>query len=247
MKKLSALFTAIIIAIILFTGCTNNPSDAVEPTKSDFSYDMLLQLPKTYIGNPNNIEYESLNQYITECFSDSQNKGAIASVECVETIFYITVRHDGEDIMVSGKAVAKSKITSIIEKYNGFDIKPETIVELEQDYYIMPIHEKDALEMFKSFGATFHEDSTGEVSGMDIKDGNYVLKIKENVDYTLKINYNVLPLENGECYTGVITGNNSVSTIQFLSPVENTQRYEAFQMNQSTANIASEVKSKFDS
>lgn len=243
MRKNIALFTVgvtiLAISLLAFTGCMNNSS------ANSISYDTLLQLPKTYIGEPHGILYESFNHYKTEMFSENKMSGAIASVECIDTTFYITVRHDGEDIMLSGKAIAKCKVTALKETFNNFSSKSNSIVEVEQNYYIMPTNEHDTLDMLESFGAVLEKDETGEIIGMDINDGDYVLKYQEGVAYTLKIRPDTLPLEKGKSYTGVIISCDGKSDINFLSPVESTQRYEGFQMSQSVKNIAAEIKGAF--
>lgn len=245
MKKNSSMLAIVItlamFSILLFTGCMNTPSDNSSKTESGFNYDLILQLPQSYVGEADNVVYESLDNFKTKTFSQTQTKGALSSVECIETIFYITIRHDGEDIMVSGKAIAKCKVTSVRETFNNYNIKVGSIVELEQDYYIMPQNEKDSLDMFESFGATFQKDSNGEIIGMKIDDGDYILKYNKGVEYMLKINHDVLPLEAGKSYTGAIVSYESRNTILYLAPTENTQRYEVFQMSQSQINLATEI------
>lgn len=240
MKKVfSVIVAAMLLASLILTGCSDSRSDR------ENNYDLLLQMPKDYVGEPDNVGCESLEQFKNLTFSQKDVSGTIASIECIDTAFYITyitVRHDGEDIMISGKAVSRCKIIAVEETFNDYNAKSNTIVEVVQDYYITPTNEEDAIDMFKSFGADFIKDSTGEITGMEIKDGDYALQIKEGVNYTLKIQDDVLPMEPGVKYTGAIISYKSTNTVQYLLPAENTQRYDAFQMSKSVMNIATEIK-----
>ena len=234
----------LLISLIL-TGCSDSPTDNVQKSENDFNYDLLLQMPKSYVGEADNAEYESLEQFKSQTFSKEIVRGAVATIECIDTAFYITVRNDGEDIMISGKAVSKCKIVTVGEIFNGYNVKNGSIVELVQDYYVIPTNEKDAEDMFESFGAKFTKDSTGANVKMEIKDGDYLLQIKKDVDYTLKIRNDVLPMEPGPKYTGAVISYESTNTVQYLSPVENVQRYETFQMSESVVKVASEIKHNF--
>ena len=237
MKRiLLVIITVILLTSSILIGCSN--SHDIEP----FNYDLLLQMPKKYIGEADSVEYESLEQFKKHVFSNDIVKGALATIECIDTVFYITVRHDNEDIMISGKAMLKCKIVAVGETFNGYNVKNDTVVELVQDYYIIPTDEEDSVDMFESFGASFVKDAKGAVIGMEIEDGDYLLQIKEGVDYTLKIRNDVLPMESGIKYTGAIISHESTDTVQYLMPVENTQRYETFKMRESVVNIAAELK-----
>lgn len=241
-KVFLVIATAMLLASLILTGCSNSLPNSVQEGGNDFNYDLLLQMQKNYVGEADNVEYESLKQFKNQVFSKDLVQGALATIECVDTAFYITVRHDGEDIMITGKAVSKCKVVTIGETFNDYNVKSNTIIELVQDYYVMPTNEKDTIDMFESFGANFIKDSTGATIGMEIKDGDYALEIKKGVDYTLKIRNDVLPMEPGIKYTGAIISHGSINAVQYLSPVENTQRYEAFQMSESVINIATEIK-----
>ena len=238
MKRiLLVIITVILLTSSILIGCSNS-HDKIEP----FNYDLLLQLPKKYIGEADSVEYESLEQFEKHVFSNDIVKGALATIECIDTVFYITVRHDNEDIMISGKAVSKCKIVTVGETFNSYNAKSDAVVELVQDYYIIPTDEEDSVDMFESFGASFIKDSKGAVIEMKIEDGDYLLQIKEGVDYTLKIRNDVLPMESGIKYTGAIISYETIDTVQYLMPVENTQRYETFKMRESVVNIAIELK-----
>lgn len=242
MKRiLLVIITVILLTSSILIGCSNS-HDKIEP----FNYDLLLQMPKKYIGEADSVEYESLEQLKKHVFSNDIVKGALATIECIDTVFYITVRHDNEDIMISGKAMSKCKIVAVGETFNGYNVKNDTVVELVQDYYIIPTDEEDSVDMFESFGASFVKDAKGAVIGMEIEDGDYLLQIKEGVDYTLKIRDDVLPMESGIKYTGAIISHESTDTVQYLMPVENTQRYETFKMRESVVNIATELKRTFE-
>lgn len=247
MRKVFLFFaTAMLLASLVLTGCSNSLPNSKQEGKNDFNYSLLLQMPKEYVGEADNVEYASLEQFKNHVFSKELVSGAIATIECVDTVFYITVRHDGEDIMISGNTVSKCKIVTIGESFNSHSTRNNAIVEVVQDYYVIPTNEKDTMDMFESFGANFIKDSTGEIIGMEIEDGNYALQLKNGVDYTLKICNDVLPMEPGIKYTGAIISYESVNTVQYLSPVENTQRYEDFQMSESVMNIATEIKQNFE-
>lgn len=238
MKRiLLVIITVILLTSSILTGCSNS-HDKIEP----FNYDLLLQLPKKYIGEADSVEYESLEQFKKHVFSNDIVKGALATIECIDTVFYITVRHDNEDIMISGKVMSKCKIVTVGETFNGYNVKNDTVIELVQDCYIIPTDEEDSVDMFESFGASFVKDAKGAVVGMEIEDGDYLLQIKEGVDYTLKIRNDVLPMESGVKYTGAIISHETIDTVQYLMPVENTQRYETFKMRESVVNIATELK-----
>ena len=246
MKRILSVAVIVMVLIpLILTGCSDSLPDSVQEGGNDFNYDLLLQMPKNYVGEVDNEEYESLEQFKNQVFSKKLVSGALATIECVDTVFYITVRHDGEDIMATGKAVSKCKVVTIGETFNNYNVKSNAIVELVQDYYVFPTNEKDAVDMFESFGATIIKDSTGATIGMELKDGDYALQIEKGVDYTLKIRNDVLPMEPGTKYTGVIISHESINYMQYLSPVENAQRYEAFQMSESVEKIASEIKNNF--
>lgn len=246
MKNVILVFaTAMLLASLVLTGCSNSLPNSRQEGGNDFNYDLLLQMPKNYVGEADNVEYESLEQFKNQVFSKELVPGAVATIECIDTVFYITVRHDGEDIMITGKAVSKCKVVTIGESFNNYNVKSNAIVELVQDYYVIPTNEKDTMDMFESFGANFIKDSTGATIGMEIKDGDYALQIKKGVDYTLKIRNDVLPMEPGIKYTGAIISHETTNTVQYLSPVEKTQRYEVFQMSESVMNIATEIKHNF--
>ena len=243
MKKVFLVIaTAMLLASLILTGCSDLRPNNKQKAESDLNYDLLLRMPKDYVGEADNVVYESLEQFKTKTFSGEAVSGTIATIECIDTVFYITVRHDGEDIMISGKAVSKCKIVAIEETFNNYNVKNNTVVEIVQDYYVTPTNEEDAIDMFESFGADFIKDSIGMTIGMEIKDGDYALQIKEGVNYTLKLQDDVLPMEPGVKYTGAIISYKSTNAIQYLLPVEDTQRYDSFQMSESVMNIATEIK-----
>ena len=247
MKRiLLVIITVILLTSLVLIGCSNSQHKDAQATIVSFDYDLLLQLPKKYIGEADSVEYESLEQFKKHVFLNDIVKGALATIECIDTVFYITVRHDNEDIMISGKAMSKCKIVTVGETFNGYNVKNDTVVELVQDYYIIPTDEEDSVDMFESFGASFVKDAKGAVIGMEIEDGDYLLQIKEGVDYTLKIRNDVLPMESGIKYTGAIISHESTDAVQYLMPVENTQRYETFKMRESVVNIATELKRTFE-
>ena len=242
MKRiLLVIITVILLTSSILIGSSNSQHKDVQAIKS-LNYDLLLQMPKNYIGEADSVEYESLEQFKKHVFSNDIVKGALATIECIDTVFYITVRHDDEDVMISGKAVSKCKIVTVGETFNSYNAKSDTVVELVQDYYIIPTDEEDSVDMFESFGASFVKDAKGGVIEMKIEDGDYLLQIKEGVDYTLKIRNDVLPMESGIKYTGAIISHESTDTVQYLMPIENTQRYETFKMRESVVNIATELK-----
>ena len=242
MKRiLLVIITVILLTSSILIGCSNSQHKDVQAIES-LNYDLLLQMPKNYIGEADSVEYESLEQFKKHVFSNDIVKGALATIECIDTVFYITVRHDDEDVMISGKAVSKCKIVTVGETFNSYNAKSDTVVELVQDYYIIPTDEEDSVDMFESFGASFIKDAKGAVIEMKIEDGDYLLQIKEGVDYTLKIRNDVLPMESGIKYTGAIISHESTDTVQYLMPIENTQRYETFKMRESVVNIATELK-----
>lgn len=238
MKKIILMFFAALLIVSLnFTGCSFDNGE-----KKQLDYDSLLQMPKTYVGIADKVEYESFAQYKEEVFSKKLNQGALVTIECIDTAFYITVRHSDGDIMISGKAISKCKVSSVGDTFNGFDLEKDSLVELEQDYYLMPTTEQDALAMFESFGAVFLRDSDGAVTGMELSDGDYLLTIQNGVEYTLKLYEDALPMESGKLYTGALVSRDSKQTVQYLSPLEDTDRYNAFRMSQSTLTVAGEIK-----
>ena len=246
MKRiLLVIITVILLTSSILIGCSNSQHKDVQAIES-LNYDLLLQMPKNYIGEADSVEYESLEQFKKHVFLNDIVQGALATIECIDTVFYITVRHDDEDVMISGKAVSKCKIVTVGETFNGYNVKNDTVVELVQDYYIIPTDEEDSVDMFESFGASFVKDAKGGVIEMKIEDGDYLLQIKEGVDYTLKIRNDVLPMESGIKYTGAIISHESTDTVQYLMPIENTQRYETFKMRESVVNIATELKRTFE-
>ena len=211
--------------------------------ENNFNYDLLLQMPKEYIDVKDNAVYDSLEQFKAQTYSNKDVFGAIATIECIDTAFYITV---GPDTEISGKTVSKCKIVAD-ETFNDYDIKFETIVEIVQNYYLVPTNEEDVIDMLESFGAEFKIDSMGCCFEINLKEGDYVLQIKDGVSYTLKLQDNVLPMEPGVKYTGAIIICKKAITAQYLLPVEDTQRYDSFQMSKSVMNIATEIKNNITS
>ncbi len=206
--------------------------------ESDFSYDLILQMPKSYVGAADRIIYQSLDEFKKE----SSSIGALASVECIDTKFYVTIDNHNGDIYVSGKAVSKCKVTSISETFNNYDVKVGSIVEITQDCYILPINEDDCLDMYESFGAKFQRDLSGEIIGMEIDDGDYLLNYKEGVEYELRIFQDALPLEEGKGYTGAICSNEPVTWMDYIAPIEDSPRYEDFNTGTTDINIAKEIR-----
>lgn len=236
-----AVIFIVLLSMLTFPGCSDNVNSTAE---SDFAYDLILQLPRTYVGETDGIIYESLESYKTS-FSQTQTKMALASVECIDTVFYVTIQHYGEDRVITGKSVAKCRVTSVHEKFNNSELDNGSIVELKQSCYILPKNEEDFIRMFESFGAVYRRDSGGDIIDMEINDGDYLLEYQENVEYKLIMHHDVLPMEAGQGYTGAIVSYESGNTIQYLAPTKNTQRYEVFQMSQSQINLATEIKEVF--
>lgn len=245
-KAVSVIISITFLTLLILMGCSNSKDNNVQAPKETFNYDLLLQMPKNYIGEVDSVEFESLKQFKQHVFLNEGVRGALATIECIDTVFFITVRHDEGDIMISGKAVSKCKIVTVGEIFNNYNVKNDTVVELVQDYYIIPTDEEDSINMFESFGASFIKDSKGAFIGMEIEGGDYVLQIKEGVDYTLKIRDDVLPMESGIKYTGAIISDDAIDTVQYLMPIENTQRYESFRVRESVVNIATDLKREIE-
>ena len=242
-KYLSLLMAVIMcFSLLTFVGC-----DSEQETANNFNYDQLLEMPIEYVGESDRIVFESWEQRKEYILSRGIARAAVAAIECIDTVFYITVRRDGEYIETSGKAVSRCKVVAVGEKFNNCDIENGAIVEIVQRYFIYPKNEKDYIEMFESFGADFEKNLKGEVVGMKIDDGDYALKIKDVSDYTLKISgCDVLPMEPGVKYTGVVWPGESRGGVSYLSPVENTQKYDVFRIDGTTKKIAAEVKQSLD-
>lgn len=242
MRKLFVVLIAVLMIIfMIFTGCSN---DNGSEHNQALDYDLLLQMPKSYVGIVDNVEYESLAQFKEEMFTTRTFSGAFAMLECVDTAFYVTIRHSGNDVMISGKAIAKCKITDIGEIFNQFSLEKNSYIDVEQDYYLYPVSEEDTLAMFESFGADFTRDSDGTIAGMEISDGDYLLEIRDNVQYELKLYTDVLPMVSGKMYTGAVISYDGGYSVQFLSPVETTDCYDEFSMSQSTLTIATAIKNE---
>lgn len=233
-KTISTFLITTILMLTMLNGCSN--------PESTFNYDLLLQMPKIYVGEADNVIYESLEQFKEQTFSDKSVSGAIATIECVNNDFYITIRHDGEDIMFSGKTVSKCNVVTVGETFNNCSISRDSTVELVQDYYLFPLDENEIINMLESFGVNFIKNSAGTIIKAEIEDGDYLLQVKETNNYTLKICNDVLPMEPGKKYTGAIISSEPITAVMYLSPLENTQRYETFQMSESTTNIATAIK-----
>ena len=242
-KYLSLLLAVIMcFSLLTFVGC-----DSEQETANNFNYDQLLEMPIEYVGESDRIVFESWDQYKEYISSRETARAAVAAIECIDTVFYITVRHDGEDIMTSGKAVSRCKVVAVGEKFNNCNIENGAIVEIVQNYYLYPRNNKVKIEMFESFGADFEKNLKGEVVGMKIDDGDYALKIKDVSDYKLKIfDSVVLPMEPGVKYTGVVWSGESTNFVEYLSPAENTQKYDVFRIDGTTKKIAAEVKQSLD-
>lgn len=165
-------------------------------------------------------------------------------LECVDTAFYVTIWHSGNDVMISGKTVAKCKIADIGESFNQFSLDKNSYIGVEQDYYLYPVSEEDAVAMFESFGADFTRDSDGTITGMEISDGDYLLEIRDDVQYALKLYTDVLPMAAGKMYTGAVILCDGKSTVRFLSPVEATDRCDEFTMSQSSLTISAAIKNE---
>lgn len=243
MKKIFLVLIAIIMAALLtFTGCASISSDNSGKSNRILDYELLLQMPKSYVGITDNVEYESLTQFKEEVFAKRMIQGALATIECIDTVFYITIWHSDGDIMISGKAVTRCKVSDVGETFNGFALKTGSVVEFEQNYYIFPTDEEATSKMFESFGAVFSRDSSGAITGMEIEDGAYPMEIQDNVKYTLKLYDDTLPMEPEKKYTGAIISNDSKNAIEFLMPLEETDRYDEFHMSQSAMTVAAEIK-----
>lgn len=247
MKKLLFIIMVILFASLVLVGCSDSLSGNEQETANNFNYDQLLEMPIEYVGESDRIVFESWDQHKEYILSRGVDRAAVAAIECIDTVFYITVRRDGEYIETSGKAVSRCKVVAVGEKFNNCDIENGAIVEIVQNYYLYPKNEKDNIEMFESFGAVFEKNIKGEIVGVELDDGDYALKIKDGVDYTLKIfDSDELPMEPGVKYTGVVWPGESRGGVEYLSPVENTQRYDVFRIDGTTKKIAAEVKQSLD-
>ncbi len=242
MKKYLSIFPVIILALIVFlTGCSaGNSGDET----LHLDYDVLLQMPKSYVSIADKVSFESLTQYKEFMFKQRPIQGAFVTLESIDTVFYVTVWHDGGEVYTAGKAVTRCKITDVGETFNGYTTKKDSVIEIEQDYYIEPIDEKDALNMFESFGAVFTRDFFGEIVKMELEEGDYLLKIQKDVKYELKLYDDVLPMESGKTYTGVLKLLDGKNTVDLLSPLEETDRYDAFRMSSETKKLAAEVQAE---
>lgn len=242
MRKIFVVLIAVLMIMsMIFTGCSN---DNGSEHNQALDYDLLLQMPRSYVGIVYNVEYESLAQFKEEMFTTRTFSGAFVMLECVDTAFYVTIRHSGNDVMISGKAVAKCKIADIGESFNQFSLEKNSYIGVEQDYYLYPVSEEDAVAMFESFGADFTRDSDGTITGMEISDGDYLLEIRDDVQYELKLYTDVLPMAAEKMYTGAVILCDGKSTVQFLSPVEATDRYDEFTMSQSSLTISTAIKNE---
>lgn len=218
------------------------PSGYAIETRYDFDYDLLLMMPKTYVEKEADPEYKSLEQFKTEVFPKGGAKGALAYISCYETVFYVTVSHDGDDIIISGgKAVSECEVR-VNTVFNGCEIKNGSTVEIVQDYYLLPSDEKERMRMLRSFGAEMITDPTGKIIGARLDDGEYKLNFRYFVDYAMTISGDTLPMEPGYSYTGAIISKDSVNTVRYLSPVEDTSRYDVFQRSESVDEIAEEIR-----
>ncbi len=239
MKKFFLAFAATVTVLFLaFTGCSSG--DTGEGSLY-LDYNVLLQMPKSYVSHVERVECESLAQYKEEFFSHPAVQGALVTVECIDTVFYVTV----EDVYIAGKAVTRCKITDVGEKFNGYAPEIESVVEVEQDYYIFPAEEKDTAKMLESFGASFSRNFFGKITEMELKEGEYPLKIQEGVEYELKLSEDVLPMESGKQYTGILTPYKENCAIQYLLPLEETDRYDGFRRSPSVLKLAGEIKDSF--
>lgn len=241
-KIFLVIAAAMLLASLILTGCSDSLPSSSQEGGNDLNYDLLLQMQRNYVGEADNMECESLEQFKSIVSSGRSIQGMFATLECVDNVFYVTFRHDGDDIMITGKTVSKCKVVSIGEKFNNYGVKNGEVIELVQDYYLLPTNLDDEMDIYGSFGASFIKDSTGATIGMEIEDGDYVLDIKEGVDYALMIRSDVLPMEPGVKYTGAVTSYELGNAVRYLSPVEDTQRYDGFQMSESVMNIAAEIK-----
>lgn len=248
MKKTTTFVLAIAIMSFLlfsFSGCNNQQSDGTKEDSSGFDYDMILRMPKTYLGTEDDcVGFDSLSHYTSEVFSDQNSKGALASFECLDTTFYITISHMDDKPVLSGKAVVRCKVVSVGEVFNNFSIAVGSVFETTQDYFLLPEAGESTVALLESLGGVCQKDENGNIINWEIADGDFLLERKENTTYELKIYHGTLPLENGKTYTGAICSYSSGSNfyIDYVAPMENAQRYEGFLMSESESLIAAQIK-----
>lgn len=240
MKKHLIVITAfLLLTALLFSGCTEE--------KSGFSYDKLLEMKKDYVAEVDKVYLGSYQDYKT-LIENVHSKDVTACFECLETTFYITTR-DAEDglIYIEGKTVNKCKVTAIYESFNGCPVTVGTVVDVVQSYYIDPIDDDDMNECLERYGAVHTRDSSGKVIKTEIADGDYVLEYRDDVEYRMVFVERELPMEVGVSYTGVLSerGFDTCFWVNFLSPQENTQRYDVFTIDEDDAVIAAEIKALF--
>lgn len=238
------VFTFVLVLIYSFAslfGC-NHSTNRTNSLNQSFSFEMLNSLEKVYVGESDAPLYETLDSFSQAIIQGKKAKCALVLFHCVEVTPYITISHHGDDIIVSGKTIAKCIIDEVAESYNDFKLSEKTSVEIEQKYYFEPASEEECIKMFEEFGAQFQSNELGELIGMDINDGDYVLTLKTNVDYLLKIHKDVLPLMLEQYYTGLLLIENGKDRIVFISPKDELEMYNSFLISDNYLTIANEIK-----
>ena len=245
----------------ILTGCTGlqptgrteekelKTSQKPETTKESgasevgFSYDALQQMQKDYyiLGvTEDETRYESLKQFETEVFQKRKIAGALTILECIENNVYITIRHHGENAIISGKTVSKCRVVKVGETFNNCSLENDTVLDLTQHYYPYQISEQDEADMFESFGATIEKDAGGAGIGMEIEDGDYLLGMKEGIDYKLVISMGELPMRPGGKYTCALA--DTLQYPEFLESLNDHTEHYAFKRSASAALIAGELR-----
>lgn len=221
-KQITAitLTFALLFSVLLFSGCSSNKSDNESTQKYAFPKDMILNLPKSYMSDPDYVldpEYSSMEDYKNKVFVQGQTPGSLVLYECVDYIPYITLRHDGDSWYMEGKTVVKFKITSVIESYNGHKISEGELIESTYSYYIMPKNEDGIIKVLESFGAKIEKDAEGNPIDVKISDGDYVLQYDETVEYELIIHYSDVLCEVGQQRKGFIEGTDGQYIFSYAS------------------------------
>ncbi len=218
-----------------FDGCANKIS-------REDSFFEISQMPKMYVGDIDKKDYGSLASFEKEIFQNKKKQGGVVMLVCIENKHYITISHNGEDVVVTGKTVAKCRVEDVGEVFNGFEAKEGSVVEFEQQYYLLPQDSEDTLKILESLGAELQYDLSGNASRIEMEDGDYELPYDEGIDFRIKIWEDVLPLDQNEQYTCLLMTENNRTTALYLWPIENAERYSSFNLSQSYCKVAEEVQ-----
>lgn len=242
--KLSAMLSTAMVCflLVLLNGCYHQTTDSSQ----GFSFALPNRFNKVYIGESDGPLYESFDSYKQTVIQEHGIKGAIVAFHCIEVTPYISISHQGDDIIVSGKTVAKCIIDAVAESFNGCELTSDSTVTIEQQYYFEPASEDDCIKMFKEFGAELQTDQLGNLIGMTVGDGDYVLQHKDDVEYVLKLHKDVLPLSVEQNYSGLLLLENGKEAIRFILPTGDIKAYESFVISDNYSIIANEIKNYFD-